>query len=49
VLLHTLPLVGVFVAAFLNPTNPGLTYTAVAMALGQQVFALGNILLEICS
>jgi hypothetical protein len=48
VLLYTLPLVGVFVAAFLNPTNAGLTYTALGMALGPQVFIIGIILLIIC-
>jgi hypothetical protein len=48
-LLYTLPLVGVFVAAFLNPTNADLTYTALAMALSPQVFFFGILLLLCCS
>ena len=42
--LYMLPLVGVFVAAFFNPTNAVLTYTALGMALGPQVFTFGIIL-----
>jgi hypothetical protein len=48
-LLYTLPLVGVFVAAFLDPTNAAMTYTALGMALGPQVLIYGTILLFCCS
>ena len=39
-LLYTFPLVGVFAAAFFSPTNTGLTYTALGMALGPQILIL---------
>jgi len=45
--LYMFPLVGVFVAAFLIPTNAALTYTSLAMATVPQVMAVVFCLLVI--
>jgi len=47
--LYMLSLAGIFVAAFLNPTNAGLTYTALGMALGPQVYIFMRLTLRICN
>jgi hypothetical protein len=47
--LYMFPLNGVFVAAFLIPTNAELTYTALALATVPQVMALVFMLLYLSS
>jgi hypothetical protein len=46
--LYTVPLIGVFVAAFLIPTNAGLTFTALGLALMPHISIFGLSPLACC-